>query len=73
MGNRDSTAEDKQGTVLASTAIMNAVLASASEAEIGALYKNKRKASLLLRHTSRCNHSILSIRHDIKGTFQCII
>jgi hypothetical protein len=47
MGNRDSTAEDKQGTVLASTAIMNAVLASASEAEIGALYENTRKASIL--------------------------
>jgi hypothetical protein len=47
MGNRDSTAEDKQGTVLASTAIMNVVLASASEAEIGALYKNTRKASIL--------------------------
>jgi Reverse transcriptase (RNA-dependent DNA polymerase) len=34
MGNRDSTSEDKQGTVLASTAIMNAVLESASKAEI---------------------------------------
>jgi hypothetical protein len=47
MGNRDSTSEEKQGTVLASTAIMNAVLASASEAEIGALYENTRKASIL--------------------------
>jgi hypothetical protein len=47
MGNRDANDDTTQGTVLATTSIMNAVLASASEAEIGALFENTRKATIL--------------------------
>jgi hypothetical protein len=47
MGNRDTNDDTTQGTVLATTSIMNAVLALASEAEIGALFENTRKATIL--------------------------
>jgi hypothetical protein len=47
MGNRDTNDDTTQGTILATTAIMNAILASASEAEIGALFENTRKATML--------------------------
>jgi Reverse transcriptase (RNA-dependent DNA polymerase) len=47
MGNRDTNDDTTQGTVLATTAIMNSVLASASEAEIVALFENTRKATIL--------------------------
>jgi Reverse transcriptase (RNA-dependent DNA polymerase) len=47
LGNRNSDNDTKQGTILASTAIMQAVLSSASEAEIGAIYENTKKAAIL--------------------------
>jgi hypothetical protein len=47
MGNRDTNNDTTQGTVLATTTIMNSVLALASEAKIGALFENTRKATLL--------------------------
>jgi hypothetical protein len=36
-----------QGAILASTSIMQAVLSSAAEAEMGALYENTKKAAIL--------------------------
>jgi hypothetical protein len=47
MGKRDSDEDTHQGAILATTAIMQAVLSSASEAEIGALYKKTKKAAIL--------------------------
>jgi hypothetical protein len=47
LGNRNSNDDTHQGAILASTAIMQAVLSSASEAEIGALYENTKKAAIL--------------------------
>jgi hypothetical protein len=46
MGNRNTTDDTTQGTALATTAIMNSVLALASE-EIGALFENTMKATIL--------------------------
>jgi hypothetical protein len=47
LGNHNSDDDTHQGAILASTAIMQAVLSSASEAEIGALYENTKKAAIL--------------------------
>jgi hypothetical protein len=47
MGKRDSDQDTDQGAILATTAIMQSVLSSASEAEIGALYENTKKAAIL--------------------------
>jgi hypothetical protein len=47
LGSCTSEDDTKQGTILASTAVMEAVLASASEVEIGALYENTKKAAIL--------------------------
>jgi hypothetical protein len=47
LGLRTSEDDTNQGTILATTAVMQAVLASASEAEIGALYENTKKAAIL--------------------------
>jgi hypothetical protein len=47
LGYHNSDEDTHQGTILASTAIMQAVLSSASEAKISALYKNTKKAVIL--------------------------
>jgi hypothetical protein len=47
LGSRNSDYDTHQGTILASTAIMQAVLSSASEAEIRALFENIKKAAIL--------------------------
>jgi hypothetical protein len=47
LGLRNANDNTKQGTILASTAVMQSVLASASEAEIGVLYENTKKAAIL--------------------------
>jgi Reverse transcriptase (RNA-dependent DNA polymerase) len=47
MGKRNDDNDTNQGAILATTAIMQAVLSSASEAEIGALYENTKKAAIL--------------------------
>jgi hypothetical protein len=47
LGNLNSNNDTHQVTILAYTAIMQAVLSSASEAEIGALYENTKKAAIL--------------------------
>jgi hypothetical protein len=47
LGNCNADNDTHQGTILASTAIMQAILSSASEANIGALYKNTKKAAIL--------------------------
>jgi hypothetical protein len=47
LGNKDLHNDTDQGAILASTSIMQAVLSSAAEAEIGALYKNTKKAAIL--------------------------
>jgi hypothetical protein len=47
LGSRTSNNDTKQGTILATTAVMQAILASASEAEIGALYENTKIVAIL--------------------------
>jgi hypothetical protein len=47
LGMRDNDHDTHQGAILATTAIMQAVLSSESEAEIGALYENTKKAAIL--------------------------
>jgi hypothetical protein len=51
MGSKTTNDNTQQGAILATTAIMQLVLASASksasEAEIGALYENTKKAAIL--------------------------
>jgi hypothetical protein len=47
MGQRNSNHDTEQGAILATTGIMQSVLSSASEAEIGALSKNTKKAAIL--------------------------
>jgi hypothetical protein len=47
LGNKDSHNDTDQGAILASTSIMQALLASATQAEISVLYKNTKKAAIL--------------------------
>jgi hypothetical protein len=47
MGKRGTENDTTQGAILATTAIMKPVLSSASEAEIGALFKNCKRAEIL--------------------------
>jgi Reverse transcriptase (RNA-dependent DNA polymerase) len=47
MGNKGSKSDTKQGAILATTSIMKPVLSSASEAEIGALFENCKRAEIL--------------------------
>jgi hypothetical protein len=47
MGNKDNDDDTHNGTILATTQIMNAVLSSASEAEIGAIFENTKQATIL--------------------------
>jgi hypothetical protein len=47
LGKRDNEQDTHQGAILATTSIMQSVLSSAAEAEIGALYENTKKAAIL--------------------------
>jgi hypothetical protein len=47
MGNKGSDNDTHNGAILATTSIMKPVLSSASEAEIGALFKNCKRAKIL--------------------------
>jgi hypothetical protein len=47
LGSRTSDDDTNQGTILATTAVMQAVLSSASEAGIGAFCENTKKAAIL--------------------------
>jgi hypothetical protein len=47
MGNKGTDNNTKQGAILATTAVMKPVLSSASEAEIGALFENCKRAEIL--------------------------
>jgi hypothetical protein len=50
MGNKDNDDDTNNGAILATTGIMKAVLSSASGAEIGALFDNCKRGSIL--HTT---------------------
>jgi hypothetical protein len=47
MGNKENDDDTTNGSILATTSIMKAVLSSASEAEIGALFENTKRATIL--------------------------
>jgi hypothetical protein len=47
MGNKENDDDTHNGTILATTQIMKAVLSSASEAEIGAIFENTKRATIL--------------------------
>jgi hypothetical protein len=47
MGNKGTDNNTKQGAILATTTVMKPVLSSASEAEIGTLFKNCKRAEIL--------------------------
>jgi hypothetical protein len=47
MGNKDNDNDTHNGSILATTKIMKAVLSSASEAEIGAFFDNTKRATIL--------------------------
>jgi hypothetical protein len=47
MGNKDNDNDTHNGSILATTQIMKSVLSSASEAKIGALFENTKRATIL--------------------------
>jgi hypothetical protein len=47
MGYKDNDDDTTNGSILATTSIMKSVLSSASEAEIGALFENTKRATIL--------------------------
>jgi hypothetical protein len=47
MGNKDNDDDTHNGSILATTQIMKSVLSSAAEAEIGALFENTKRATIL--------------------------
>jgi hypothetical protein len=47
LGKHNSKQDTHQGAVLEATSIIQSVLSSAAEAEIGALYENTKKAAIL--------------------------
>ena len=57
MGNKGSTDDTANGSILATTQVMKAVLASASEAEIGALFENCKRGTILRTTLNEMGHS----------------
>jgi hypothetical protein len=56
MGNADDPTDTRNGSILAFTQIMKAVMSSASEAEIGALFENCKRATILRTTLEEMGH-----------------
>jgi hypothetical protein len=56
MGNKDNDDDTHNGSILATTQIMKAVLSSASEAETGALFDNTKRATILRTTLDEMGH-----------------
>jgi hypothetical protein len=56
MGNKGSNEDTNNGSILATTQVMKAVLASASEAEIGALFENCKRGTILRTTLNEMGH-----------------
>jgi hypothetical protein len=56
MGNKDNENDTSNGSILATMQIMKAVLSSASEAEIGALFDNTKRATILRTTLEEMGH-----------------
>jgi hypothetical protein len=56
MGNKDNDDDTTNGSILATTQIMKSVLSSASEAEIGALFDNTKRATILRTTLEEMGH-----------------
>jgi hypothetical protein len=56
MGKKGTAADTANGSILATTQVMKAVLASASEAEIGALFENCKRGTILRTTLNEMGH-----------------
>jgi hypothetical protein len=56
MGNKEDPTDTRNGSILAFTQIMKSVMSSASEAEIGALFENCKRATILRTTLEEMGH-----------------